>query len=350
MPTPAPFRHFSAWLHAGAAVTALLLAGCSAKTSTPAPAASSAASTPAASAAGKTLHLAFIPKGMQNVYWKSVEAGMRQAQKEAVANGVALDIDWNGPPNEGDRAAQIALMETYVAQGLDGIILCPMEYTALVAPSVKAHRAGIPLVIVDSPLDYDQTVAFVGTGNKPAGAIAAKELASELGDKGNVVMMRFLPGSASTNAREEGFLEEMKNHPGITVLSSDNYAGDDREKAFDKASNLLTSYPTVNGVFTPNEPSTNGMLLALEKAGLAGKIKFVGFDGGKANMDGLQSGHINALVLQDPYNMGYLGVKTMLDHLAGKTVPSNIDTGTVLLTKDNQDTPAVKTLLSHTVM
>lgn len=331
-------------LCAGAAMTTLLLAGCGGSSS------STAAAGNATAAPAKTLHLAFIPKGMQNVYWKSVQAGMLQAQKEAQDNGTKVDIDWNGPPNEGDRAAQISLMETYVAQGLDGIILCPMEYDALVAPSEKAHLAGIPLVIVDSPLDYDKTVAFVGTGNRKAGSMAGDELARELGEKGNVLMMRFMPGSASTNQREEGFLDAMKKYPNITILSSDNYAGDDREKALDKGSNLLSTYPNIDGVFTPNEPSTNGMLLALEKSGLAGKVKFVGFDGGAANMAGLAAGHINALVLQDPYTMGYQGVKVMLDHLAGKTVPTNIDTGTVLLTKDNQDTPAVKTLLAHTVM
>ena len=210
-------------LCAGTAAAALLLAGCGKSETATAPAAGSA---PAA----KELHLAFIPKGMQNVYWKSVQSGMLQAQKEAQDAGAKVTIDWNGPPNEGDRAAQISLMENYVAQKLDGIILCPMEFDALVAPSQKAHLAGIPLVIVDSPLDYDKTVAFVGTGNRKAGGMAGDELARELGDKGNVLMMRFMPGSASTNQREEGFLDEMKNHPGITILSSDNFAGDDREK------------------------------------------------------------------------------------------------------------------------
>jgi ribose transport system substrate-binding protein len=112
----------------------------------------------------------------------------------------------------------------------------------------------------------------------------------------------------------------------------------------------LNTYSNVDGIFTPNEPSTNGMLLAVEKAGIAGKVKFVGFDGGKANMDGLAAGHIQALILQDPYQMGYKGVTTMLDFLAGKKVDANVDTGTHLLTKDNQDTPEIKTLLAHTVM
>jgi ribose transport system substrate-binding protein len=334
MKSPALLRSLFSLLAVGAVASALMVSSCGKSSDT----------------GGKTIHLAFIPKGMQNVYWKSVEKGMRDAEADAQKAGVKVDIDWNGPPNEGDRAAEIALMETYVAQKLDGIILCPMEFDALVAPAQKARQAGIPLVIVDSPLNYKDIVAFVGTANRPAGAMAATELAKELGDKGNVIMMRFLPGSASTNEREEGFLDEMKNHPNIKLLSTDNYAGDDREKAFDKAQNLLNTYQNVDGVFTPNEPSTNGMLLALEKSGLAGKVKFVGFDGGQANMDGLKAGHIQALVLQDPYQMGYKGVTTMLDFLAGKKVDANVDTGTHLLTKDNQDTPEIKTLLAHTVM
>lgn len=345
-------------LLAGVTASALLFTACG-KTEAPA----DSAATPAPANApdwakaiasplkDKTLHLAFVPKGMENVYWKSVEKGLRDAEKDAKAVGVKLDVDWNGPPNEGDRPAQVSLVENYVAQKLNGIILCPMDFQALVSPAEKAHAAGIPLVIVDSPLNYDQTVAFVGTDNEKAGNLAAAELAKELGDKGNVIMMRFLQGSASTNLREKGFLDEIKKHPGITVLDSENYAGDNRDKAFSKGSDLLNTFKgKVDGVFTPNEPSTNGMLRALQQAGLAGKIKFVGFDGGETNMTALKKGEIQALVLQDPYTMGYRGVQTMLETLAGVKVPSNIDTGTVVVTKDNQGTDAVKTLLGHTVM
>jgi len=343
MKSPALLRSLSSLLAAGTLASIFLLSACGKSDNTAASSASGTADS------GKTLHLAFIPKGMQNVYWKSVEKGMKDAEADAQKAGVKVDIEWNGPPNEGDRAAEIALMENYIAQKLDGIILCPMEFDALVAPSQKARQAGIPLVIVDSPLNYKDIVAFVGTGNKAAGGMAAAELAKELGDKGNVIMMRFLPGSASTNEREVGFLDEMQKHPNINLVSTDNYAGDDREKAFDKAQNLLNAYKNVDGIFTPNEPSTGGMLLALEKAGLAGKVKFVGFDGGKMNMDGLAAGHIQALVLQDPYQMGYKGVTTMLDFLAGKKVDANVDTGTHLLTKDNQNTPEIQTLLKNTV-
>jgi len=352
-------------LLAGTAASALLLAACD-KSDTSSSAAAPAASAPAAPAGpavdpakadlsslkGKTIHVAFIPKGMENTYWKSVKKGIDVAVKEASDAGINLTVDWQGPPNESDRASQIQLVETYVAQKLDGIILCPMDIKALVAPADKARHAGIPLVIVDSALDYSDIVAFVGTNNHSAGVLAAQELARELGDKGNVIMMRFLAGSASTNDREEGFLDEIKKHANIKVLSSDNYAGGggDASAGLSKGTDLLNTYKgQVDGIFTPNEPSTNGMLKAIENAHLAGTVKFVGFDGDKTNMDGLNNGEVGAIVLQYPYQMGYLGVKTMLAHLAGLNVINNVDTGTVVLRKDNQSDPAVKTLLDNTV-
>jgi ribose transport system substrate-binding protein len=364
MKSPAPFRILSALF----AASSLFLGACGQSNSSSASApASTAATAPASAAApggpavdpatadlsslkGKTIHLAFIPKGMENTYWKSVDKGLEAAKQEAIAAGINLTVEWQGPPNESDRQSQVSLVETYIAQKLDGIILCPMDFKALVAPSDKARHADIPLVIVDSPLDYQDIVSFVGTNNRSAGKLAATELANELGDKGNIILMRFLAGSASTNDREEGFLDEIKNHPGIKVLSSDNYAGDDAAKALAKGADLLNTFQgQVDGVFTPNEPSTNGMLKALENAGLAGKVKFVGFDGDKTNMDGLNNGEIGAIVLQYPYEMGYLGVKTMLAHLAGLNVVPNVDTGTVVLRKDNQTDPAVKALLDNTV-
>lgn len=321
------------------------LTACGQKAETTAP---SAAATPAP--AGKKIRLAYIAKGLQDVYWKSVEKGLRQAETEAKAAGQNLEVIWDAPTADGDRPAQISMVENYVNQQVDGIILCPLDDNALVAPVEKAHRVGIPLVIVDSTLNYKETVAFVGTDNHHGGELAGAELARILNDKGNVILMRFNPGSASCADREQGFLDELKKHPGITILSADNYAGTSRDTALTAGTNLLTAYAgKVDGVYTPNESSTNGMLLALQQAGLAGKVKFVGFDGGAQNMEGLKAGQINALVLQNPYQMGYLGVKVMLDHLAGKTVSTNIDTGATLLTKDNLDSAPVKELLSNTV-
>jgi ribose transport system substrate-binding protein len=363
MKSPALLRTLSFLLMAGTVTSSLTLSGCGQSDNTAA--SSSNSSTPVTSATapawatavapalkGKSLRLAFVPKGMENSYWLSVKKGIDAAEADAGAAGIKVNIDWNGPPNEADRAAQISLVENYVAQQLDGICLCPMDIDALVAPAQKAHAAGIPLVIVDSPLNYDQTVTFVGTDNKKAGVLAAQEMAKELGDKGNVIMMRFIQGSASTGLREQGFLDEIKNHPDIKVLSSDVYVGDGgSDKAFTRGADLLNTYKgQVDGVFVPNQPTSDGMLRALETAGQAGKIKFIGFDGDKLTMDALNKGELNALVLQNPYEMGYQGVEAMLEHLAGQKVDANIDTGTVVVTKDNQSTDTVKTLLDHTVM
>jgi ribose transport system substrate-binding protein len=335
---------FRASFTAFAFAAAVSLAACGKTSEAP------TANTATAAPTGQKIRLAYIAKGLQDVYWKSVEKGLRQAEAEAKAAGQNLEVVWDAPTADGDRPGQISMVENYVNQHMDGIILCPLDDNALVAPAEKAHRIGIPLVIVDSTLNYKETVAFVGTDNHHGGELAGEELARLLHDQGSVILMRFNPGSASCADREQGFLDAIKQHPGIQILSSDNYAGPSRDKAFETGTNLLTTYGgKVDGVFTPNESSTGGMLLALQKAGLAGKVKFVGFDGGAANMAGLQAGQINGLVLQNPYQMGYLGVKVMLDHLAGKTVSTNVDTGATLLTKDNLDSAPVKELLSHTV-
>lgn len=298
----------------------------------------------------KKIHLAYIAKGLQDVYWKSVEGGLRDAEKEANAAGKNVEVTWDAPTKDGDRDAQITLVQNYVNQHVDGIILCPIDDKALVAPVELAKRAGIPVVIGDSALASPDIASFVRTDSFKGGQMAGDELARVLGDKGNVILLRFNAGSASCGEREAGFLDALTKHPNIKIISSDNYAGPTVDNALEKATNLLNTYKgQVDGVFTPNESSTNGMLLALKRLGLTGKVKFVGFDGGAANMAGLKAGEINGLILQNPYKIGYEGVRVMLDHLDKKPVPATVDTGAILVTKDNLDSPAVKELLAHTV-
>ena len=311
-------------------------------------ASSAAADAPAppAALAGRKIHLACILKDKTDVYWKSVEAGAVAAQKEARAAGIDLTITFDAPPKNGDTEAQITMMETYLGQNVDGILLAPADFTGLVVPVEKAKKSNIPVIIVDSELDSADRVAFVGTNNKRGGEIAGQNLARIMGDRGNAVLLRFDVKSAACNDREQGFLDEMKRHPNIKVISDNQYAGVTRDTALDKATNLLQSLPgKVDGIFTPNESSTGGTLLALENMKLTGRIKFVGFDAGEFNLKGLQSGHIDGLLVQNPHAIGYEAVNAMLDKLAGKTVPPNIDTGATFVTKDNMGTPEVKKLL-----
>ncbi len=301
----------------------------------------------AAPAAGKKLHLVYIAKGLQDVYWKFVEAGARQAEAEANAAGTPVEVTFDAPVKDGDADGQITMMQNYIAQKVDGIILCPIDDKALVSPATLAHQAGIPLAVGDSALQYNELVSYVRTDNFKGGQMAGDELARALGEKGSVILLRYSPGSASCDEREAGFLDAIGKHPNIKILDSKNYAGQGVDSAVEKSGNVLLTYrDQVDGVFTPNESSTNGMLLTLQKMGLAGKIKFVGFDGGQQNVDGLRAGAINALVLQNPKKIGYEGVRVMLDYLAKKPVEKVIDTGAKLATKANLDTAEIQDLLT----
>jgi ribose transport system substrate-binding protein len=164
---------------------------------------------------------------------------------------------------------------------------------------------------------------------------------------GTVLMLRYQEGSAATEERERGFLEELKaRYPGVTVISSDQYAGATRDTAKRTSENLLNRYADkVNGIFTPNESSTAGMLLALQDIHKAGAISFVGFDYSAAFLEPLRKGELKGFVVQNPVNMGYLSVKTMVDHLKGKPVPRTVDTGVVMVTVDNLDDPAIRAVI-----
>ena len=292
-------------------------------------------------ATGKRLMIGMIPKGTMHEFWKSVHAGAVKASRE-------LDVDllWQGPLREDDREEQIKVVDMIRARVVSGIALAPLDDKALRMPVADATRAGIPVLIFDSDLDSRDYVSFVATDNYRGGRIAGEHLAGLLDGQGGVMMLRLHEGAASTTAREQGFLDEVATHPGIKVVSANQYAGGSTEGAYRSSENLLTATRAagggVSGIFCPNESTTFGMLRALEDAGLAGKIRFVGFDSSDKLARALRDGEIDALVLQNPFNMGYLSVKTLVQHIRGGRVERRIDTGATLVTKANMDQPDIK--------
>ena len=293
------------------------------------------------------LTIAVIPKGTSHVFWQSIHAGAAKAAKEL--GGV--DIIWRGPLREDDRASQVSEVEDFVSRGISGIVLAPLDDSALAAPVSDATRNKIPVVIIDSGLKGSDYISFVATDNTKGGRLAGEGLAALLPNGGKIVMMRYAEGSARTNEREEGFLEAVGAHKNLEVLSSNQYGGADVEGAYKKSEAMLNRFKTpdgklaVDGIFCPNESTTIAMLRVLESSGWAGKVKFVGFDASDALVKGLEARHIDALVLQDPVKMGYLGVKTIVAHIKGGTVERRIDTGVQLATSDNMHDPAMKELL-----
>ena len=302
-------------------------------------------------ATGKTITIAVVPKGTTHEFWRAIHAGAVQAAQELTASGDSVRIIWKGPLREDDREQQVQVVEGFTSQGVSGIVLAPLDDRALVRPVEEAKGAGVPTVIIDSGLQSDQIVSFVATDNYKGGELCAERLGTLLNGKGKVLVLRYQEGSASTTEREKGFFDKMKSaYPGITLVSSDQYAGATRETAKRTSENLLNRYGNeLTGIFTPNESSTDGMLLALQDIAKAGKIRLVGFDASKNLLDAMRAKQLDGVAVQSPMKMGYLGVKTMVAHLKNQPVEKLIDTGVSLVTPENMDTPASKELTNPPV-
>ena len=308
-------------------------------------AALAAAACSSGSAPGR-MTIAVIPKGTSHVFWQSIHAGALKAGAE-----LGVDIAYRGPLREDDRDSQVAEVENAVGRGVTAIVLAPLDDAALVGPVSAAMRQKIPVVVIDSGLKGDDYVSFVATDNEVGGRLGGEKLASLLGGKGRVVLLRYAEGSDSTTKREEGFLAAMRANPGIDVVSSNQYAGADVEGAYKKGEAILSQHKRpdgsldIDGIFCANESSTFGMLRVLQDNGWAGKVRFVGFDASASLVKSLRDGHLDALVVQDPVRMGYLGVKTVVSHIKGEKVERRIDTGVRVIAREEMDTPDAKELL-----
>lgn len=344
-------------LLAGLTLTVLSLAGCgdSGTTTAPAPGSttpSAPAVTPAKPAVeipgvpkGKAV-IAVIPKGTTHEFWKSVEAGALDAAKGQ--RGIA--VTWQGPQKEDDREAQIQLLERMIAAQVAAIVIAPLDDTALVKPIEAAARERIPVIVIDSDVKTDKRKSFIATDNRKGGQMAGQAMAKLLGGKGKVALLRYQVGSASTQEREDGFLEAAKAG-GLQIVRDTDYAGPTKETALKSSETMLNALRdsdklTVDGIFAPNESSARGMLKALQNARLTGKAKFIGFDSAPELVEGLKQGALEGLVLQDPYQMGFLGVKTAVRAIKeAKDIPAQQPLPPVYVTKENLGDENVKKLI-----
>ena len=291
------------------------------------------------------IKVAVIPKGTTHAFWRAVEAGADQAGKDTGAT-----VIWKGPVKEDDRQAQIQVVQQFVGDGISGIVVAPLDSKALLSPVQLAGSQKIPVVIMDSALDGEvgkDFVSFVATDNHKGGELAGEELARLLNNKANVVLLRYAEGSASTEAREAGFLEAIAKHPDIKIIDKEHHGGATSDSAAKNALNMIDTIKQADGIFTPNESTTSGMLVVLRTAGLSGQKKFVGFDATSDLVKALQNGDLQALVAQNPYKMGYECVKTLVDHIHGQKVEQRVDTGVYLITKDNLNDPQIQDLLKR---
>ena len=295
----------------------------------------------------KEFTIAVIPKGATHTFWKSIHAGALMAAHE-LGN---VNVIWKSGLKEDDRDSQIKVLEDMITLKVDGIVLAPLDDVALRPYVNEATINNIPVVIIDSDLKSDKYISFIATDNYLGGRKAADLLAKMIGEKGRVIMLRYAEGSASTMQRERGFLDAIRKYTNIVLVSTNQFGGATAETAYKASENLIAPLKTadgrlsVDGIFCCNESTTFGMLRALQDSKLAGKVKFVGFDSSRMLVNAIENGEIHGLILQDPFKMGYLGVKTIYAFLNGQQVQKRIDTGAFVVTKENMNDPELQKLL-----
>jgi len=288
--------------------------------------------------------IAVVPKGQAHIFWQMVHAG-------ALAAGAQFRVKvlWNGPASEIEISKQINIVEDFINRRVNGIVLAPSDEKALVPVIESAARRGIPVTIFDSGAQTESYVSFVATDNYGGGVKAAHRMAEMLGKKGNVAIVGVMPGSSSTTQRENGFKETIaKEYPQIKIAAF-QYGMSDRAKSLSVTEDILTANPGLKGIFGPNESSSIGAAQAVKGRGLSGKVKIVGFDSSPSLIGDLREGIIDSLIVQNPFAMGFEGVRTLCEKLEGKTPRRRVDTGVTLVTKENLSEPQIQQLISPTL-
>lgn len=285
--------------------------------------------------------IAVIPKLTNTVFWQSVLAGAKAAGRD-----FGYDIIWDGPDRETNSARQIEIVDEAIARHVEGVVLAPVDRTGLVPSVDKLAELKIPCVIIDSGLDAVHFVSFASTDNYQGGVLAAQRMGHVLGGKGNVLVVRHIAGSHATVKRVSGFTDTISNDfPGIKIVESES-GQDTAEIAKKVTAEMLQRHPDVQGLFACNVDVSVGALQALQEAKRT-DVKMVAFDPDKSLLDGLRSGEVSAIIVQDPYKMGYEGLKAVALHNKGQSSPRLIDTGVEVVTSENLTEPKIMRLLGE---
>jgi len=305
---------------------------------------------PAAPTAEGPFEIAVIVKTGNSSFWQNVQTGSFDAAKELKAQTPKLSVTFLGAQSESNVNEEINIVESAIDRGVRAIVLAPSDVKALQPAVKKARDAGIPVIIIDSKLDGDpsQYTAFLATDNKAAGEACAKtmiDLLAKAGKtEGKIQVMSYVAGVGSEVGRVGGFIDYIKANSKFTLLET-QYSNSDMPTALNQTTNVLAANPDLVGIFGANEPTAVGMGRAIAEAGLAGKIVAIGFDGNSALAGFVKDGTLQAIAVQSSYNMGFLGVKTAYDAATGKTVEAYVDTGFIIVTKDNIETQEAKNVL-----
>ena len=285
-----------------------------------------------------------IVKDTTSAFWQIVLAGARKAGQDLSVNVPEL-----GAQSESDINGQISILENAVSGNPAAIVIAPTQFAALGKPIDEAAKK-VKVIGIDSAADSKAFTSFLTTDNVQGGRVAADGLGEAIKAKygkadGDVALITSIPGVGSLDQRAKGFKEEIAaKYPGLKLVA-DKVADGMATTGLNIMTDLITANPNLRGVFASNLIMAQGAGQAIAENKAADKIKLIGFDSDDKLIGFLKDGTIAALVVQDPYRMGYDGVKTALAASKGEKVEANVDTGANLITKGNMDQPRQHELL-----
>jgi len=281
-----------------------------------------------------------IPKATSHMFFVSVHAGVDQAAKD-----LKVDVLWNGPQNETDFARQIEIVDSMIAQQVSAIAISATDERALVAPLERAIKAGIPVTLFDSGVNIDDYVSFIATGNFEAGITAARTLAGFLNGQTEVAMVMQKPGGTSTVLREQAFEQTIaKEFPKLKIVAQ-QYCMADAARSRTVAEDILAAHPNLGGIFASSEAASLGSIQAIRGRNLVGKVKLVTFDFSKTHVEALRDGTTSAMLVQDPFHLGYEAVRSLHQKLNGETPPKHQDMPVRVILKADLDKPEIQNLV-----
>ena len=289
-------------------------------------------------AADKKFTIALIPGLTTDAFYITMRKGA-----EAAAKAIGATLVFQGGPDF-NPVTQVPVLDAVIAKKPDAILIAPTDKDQLIQPLKKANDAGIPIITVDTFIgtgvyqtgkgDADFPLAYIASDNLLGGAIAARALAKAVGEKGKVYVSNVKPGISTTDQREQGFKEEMKKYPNITVLET-QYNDDDANKAASQLQAVFARNSDLDGVFGANLFSALGAANGVQQAGQTGKIRVVAFDAPTSIVDNINSGLVDLAIAQHPAEIGYFGVMAAYAHLTGNSIPTAIGTGFTVIDKSN---------------
>ncbi|WP_246315451.1 substrate-binding domain-containing protein [Paenibacillus foliorum] len=274
-------------------------------------------------------NITLVVKMQTGDYWKTVRMGAEAAAKEFNVNLNVLE-----PKDEEDVSGQIALVNESIRQGTAAIVLAANDYNALAEAAEQAAGQRIPVITIDSEVNSSKVRSFIGINNYEAGRKAGRKLIQLTGDHGRIAVMSNGKDSRNSVQRERGLMEEIAQYPDVQVLKKE-YCFSDKKLCGEQTRKIIEEHTKIDGIIALNAISSLGVANEIQRLGLAGKVKVITFDNTPEDIEFLQEGVIQATLIQNPFSMGYLGVKYAVEALGGKKIPEFVDTGTKVIDQEN---------------